>query len=301
VLREVPVVTSFEAAWQHAPFDWIGLTMKANDTTAALMQMQQVLGFDLPDPFPPVVSFQNGIGSEASVEAAFGEGSSIAATVTTPVSLPEVGYIIEEKARGIGIATQHPRADAIAGMLEGAGFAVQREANPQALLWSKLLLNVVGNASSAILDMPPGEVYAHKELAAMEQDMLREIIAIMELADIQPVNLPGVPARRLATLARLPRWVFRPVMRAAVSRGRGEKLPSLLLALRAGKQSTEAPFLNGAVAQKADALERIVPVNHTLALTVSDIATGRAPWEVYRCNPDMLLTAVRVAKGMGSR
>jgi ketopantoate reductase len=121
----------------------------------------------------------------------------------------------------------------------------------------------------------------------------------MDLSGIEVVNLPGAPAKTLATLAkRVPLPLARPLLRSQITGGRGDKLPSLLHALRNGHRRTEAAWLNGAVTKAADDIQRLAPVNHALALIVSDIAAGNAPWEMYRRRPDMLLTSIRVTRGM---
>ena len=72
---------------------------------------------------------------------------------------------------------------------------------------------------------------------------------------------------------------------------------SLLQELRSGEGKTEAAWLNGAVVFAAHTIEYLAPINHALALSVSDIAAGRVPWEMFRHNPDMVLRAVRMVQG----
>jgi len=120
----------------------------------------------------------------------------------------------------------------------------------------------------------------------------------MELQSIQATNLPGAPAKTLVWLIRrLPPLILQPLLRAQFGSARGDKLPSLALALRSGATRTEVAWLNGAVAQAAKTLERRTPINHALALLVSDIASKRIPWEMYRNKPDVLLAAMHAAQG----
>jgi 2-dehydropantoate 2-reductase len=164
------------------------------------------------------------------------------------------------------------------------------------LKWSKLLLNQLGNTTSAILDMPPGEVFAHRDLFAVERAALIEALRVMRAQGIPVVNLPGVPARSLALLTRkLPPALLQVIRVPRVRRGRGEKMPSLHIDLARGRRRSEVVWLNGAVARAGDAVNAPAPVNHALALTLVDILAGRANWEQFRGKPEELLAVVRVA------
>jgi len=282
-----------EAFGGSTSYDWIAFTMKAYDTVDAIFDLQPLLPAGV-----PVVSFQNGIGNEDSLRSAFGAEQVAAATLTTPVSMPEPGLVVEERARGAAVATDTPAALPVLDALRDSPLEVTAIPDSAVLKWSKLLLNITGNALPAILDMLPGEVFAHPSLFRVELTCLHEALAMMRLMGIPPVNLPGAPARTFSRIVRAtPPLLLRPLLRRLVAGGRGDKAPSLLAALRRGDRRTEVAWLNGAVVQAADRLKRYAPANHALALTLSDIASGRIPWESFRHNPEMLLAAVRTATG----
>ena len=67
--------------------------------------------------------------------------------------------------------------------------------------WSKMLTNLLANASSAILDMPPAEIFADPRLFRIEILMLREALQVMHAQDISVVDLPATPVRALAFAA----------------------------------------------------------------------------------------------------
>jgi 2-dehydropantoate 2-reductase len=294
ILHTIRAVDTLDAALAGPPFDWIAFTMKAYDTVEALWALYQ----KLPQP-PPLVSFQNGIGNEETLRGVFGQDAVVAGTLTSPVSMLAPAEVVEEKRRGIAVATDVPAIGPVLEALRQTDLTVQTVAISAALKWSKLLLNMVGNAVPAILDVPPAEVFGDPRLFAIERLALNEALAMLELMNIPVVNLPGAAARTLAIGVRwLPPFALRPMLRQKVAGGRGAKLPSLLKALRDGQRRTEVAWLNGAVAQAADSMKRIVPVNHALALTVSDIAAGRVPWDAYRHNTDMLFASIRIATGL---
>jgi len=293
-IHDVVVATKPEKAFAGEGFDWIAFTMRAYDTVPAIFELQAVT----PTP-PPIVSFQNGIGSEESLRSAFSEDTVVAATLTSPVSMPEPGIVVEEKARGVAVASDSGAAIQVESAFRSTRLPVTVVPHSDVLKWSKLLLNMVGNATSAILDMPPGKVFADPRLFGVEWAALREALYVMDMYNIPVVNLPGAAARTLALAVRyVPQPVLRPLLRHQVQTGRGRKLPSLLNALRAGHRRTEVAWLNGAIVQAADRMKRLAPINHALALTVSDIAAGRADWNTFRDQPEALLTVIRTVQGL---
>lgn len=293
----IRAVTGSQAAFSDTRYDWIALTVKAYDTPAA--------AYDLLERCPesaPVAAFQNGVGSEFTLRSVLGHDRVVAATLTTPVAMPAAGVVQEEKRRGVALAADSAGAAVVEAALRETTLPVEIVATTETLKWSKLLLNMVANVVPAILDMTPQEVYSDRVLFNLEWAALREALWVMDLSDISVTNLPGAPARTLARLIKwTPRPLLQPLLRSQVVSGRGDKLPSLLLAMRQGKRETEVAWLNGAVVQEANVQRRLAPINHALALTLSDIAAGRVPWDVYRGNRDLLLTAVHAAQGMPDR
>jgi 2-dehydropantoate 2-reductase len=289
----VRAVTSAEAAFADGRgYDRIAFTVKAYDTVSAILELQAVR----PDP-PPILCLQNGVGGEASLAEAFGDERVVAGVMTTPVSLKEPGVVVEEKRRGVDIATDNPASQMIVDALRRTTLRVRTHDRAASLKWSKLLLNILANATCAILDMTPAEVYADERLFQIEAAALREALDTMEALNLPPVNLPGVPVFWLAALARLlPSVWLRSVLAPQVARGRGRKMPSFHVDLSQGKRRTEVAWLNGAVVAAAEGAGLAAPVNHALALTLDDIAAGRTPWDYYRRRPERLLAAVGVAR-----
>ena len=128
--------------------------------------------------------------------------------------------------------------------------------DPAAMRWSKLLSNLLGNATSAILDIDPGEVYRDPGLFEFELRQVREALAVMRGLGLRPVALPGADVRPLALATRLPAILVRPVMQRIVGGARGGKSPSLRLHLQDGDGPSEIDWLNGAVARAARGLGR---------------------------------------------
>lgn len=282
-----------EAFKDHPRFDIALFTMKAYDTAAAVQEWQEQDG-----PKIPIVCLQNGIGNEETIDELIGPGTAVAATMTTAVSMEQPGMVTEETQRGIALAADSPGYPTASAAFSNLSIAVRTIPSGASLKWSKLPLNLVGNATSAILDMSPAQIMRDRRLFAIEIQALRESLWIMELKGVTTTNLPGAPAATLAWLIRsLPPIILQPLLRAQFGSARGDKLPSLALALRSGARRTEVAWLNGAVAQAAKTMSHRAPINHALALLVSDIASGRIPWEMYRHKPDVLLAATHAAQG----
>ena len=155
--------------------------------------------------------------------------------------------------------------------------------------WSKLVTNLLANASAAICDIPPATVFAHDRLFQLEITALRETLSVMDGMRLPVVRLPGTPSHWLGfALRRLPAWSYRGFLARKVTRGRGGKPPSLHMDLAAQRGCSEVDFLNGAVVRHAKALGLAAPVNDGLAQLLGTIVSGETSWEAYRSNPDRL-------------
>ena len=82
---------------------------------------------------------------------------------TSSVEIAAPGRIELVKRGGIGLAAMVPEGRATTARalvaLRGAGYAAREYADYRALKWSKALLNLLGNATAAILDMTVEQVY----------------------------------------------------------------------------------------------------------------------------------------------
>lgn len=258
-------------------------------------------------PSVAVVTVQNGIGAEALVAEARPTGPLVAAALTTSVGLLPDGSVRRLTRGGIGLSAVTPSARAIARSVASAfvrgGLRARVYRDPAAMKWSKLLANLVANATAALLDLDPADVYADPRLFEVERRQLREALEVMRRLGLRPVALPGADARLLALALRLPDAVARPILRAVVAGGRGGKSPSLRLALtapasEASPRETEVNWLNGAVAAEGRRLGVPTPVNATLARLVGEAARQPRPGGGLRVAPSdraALLAAIDAA------
>ena len=166
-------------------------------------------------------------------------------------------------------------------------------ADYRALKWSKLALNIVANASCAVLDVSPEGLLRFDDVFSLEMRALRETQAVMHALGLVPVDLPHYPVRALFAAARLPIPIARLVLGRRIAGARGRKPPSLLLDLRANAGRSEVGVLNGAVAAAGRTTGTATPVNTVLARLVDEISAMPPLWSKYRERPLALLAEVR--------
>jgi 2-dehydropantoate 2-reductase len=282
------VVGSAAEAFKTGPYDAGILAVKSFDTPSVIDSLRLLAAG-----VPPVVSFQNGVENEPALAALLGAERVIPGTVTTAIGRKGPGAVVVERLRGIGISAGHPLSPALLDAAAGAGLRPRGYENPAAMKWSKLLTNLIANATSAILDMPPAQIYANPALYRIEARMLRETLHVMQAQNIPVVDLPATPVRLLAwIIARLPLGVSRALLVRSVVSGRGAKMPSFHIDLAAGRKNSEVTYLNGAVARYGKKHHTPAPVNHTLTRILTDIAAGAEAWETYAHRPEALLEKI---------
>ncbi|MEM7345948.1 MAG: 2-dehydropantoate 2-reductase, partial [Chloroflexota bacterium] len=168
----------------NEPYDFVLITVKTPATDPVIDQLKThanlfEAGY--------IVSLQNGIGSEEKIASVVGQQKTIAGTVTIPIQVPEAGKIEVSKDKGgLGVAAlvAGQPVDQLAQALNDAGLLTTVYEEYQAMKWSKLLLNLANNATSAILDLPPTQIINHIDLFNLEIEALRETVAVMRAQKI---------------------------------------------------------------------------------------------------------------------
>jgi len=290
-LRQVQAAASLAEAFTSQPEHRLAiLTVKSYDTAAALAELQEATASP-----PPLLTLQNGLGNEELLAAALGPERVIAGVITTPATVPEPGLVmVERPLKRVGLANLavEPALPAaqVAGLLGRAGFQVQVYDHWASLKWTKLVMNMLCNASCALLGWSPAQVWADPRLAGLEIAAWREALAVLRRQGSRLVNLGGYPLGTLEPLLRwLPEPLLRPILGRFVIAGRGGKMPSLYLDLAKGKGRSEVAWLNGAVVRTGEAVGLAAPVNRALNEALAAVLSGREPWTHYRDRPESLL------------
>jgi 2-dehydropantoate 2-reductase len=267
------------------------VAVKAYDTPSAIATLQRALK----DPASTtIVTPQNGVGNEELLAAAFGADAIVACALTVPVETARDGKPSASNGGGIAFAPVG-RSNANNWLLAtfgATGLPVVAAADYRSLKWSKLALNVVANATCAILNVLPERLVHMGDVFELEIRSIREVRAVMKVQGIAAIDLPRYPVRALLGIATLPAPLARAILANRIAGARGRKPPSLLLDLRAMKNQTEVEVLNGAVARAGRAAGTKTPVNAVLSRIVSDIAHMPQLWAKYRERPDALAAEV---------
>jgi 2-dehydropantoate 2-reductase len=244
-----------------------------------------------------VLTFQNGIGNEEILAEKFGKQKIIAGSLTYPVSCPEPGIIkIENPKAGLGLSPVYHGTDIdeVFRVFETSGLNVFRVSDYRSLKWSKLILNLICNATCAILDMTPKEIFKNTKLVRIEREQILETLQVMKKQRIKIVNFPGYPVRMLSLIYSIcPPFLIKILMGKKITRGRGDKKPSLLIELEKGGKQTEVGFLNGAVYHRASNLALFSCYNKVICETLEDIGNDTVARDTYRGKPEEFLKLFR--------
>lgn len=284
-IPEPKVVGDLEDALALGPFDIALSALKSYHTQDFLKSLPADRST-----LPPFLCLSNGVDNESALAAALGADKVIAGTVTSSIGRRAAGDIILERLRGVGVSAGHPFSEKLAAALDQAHLNARLYPQAADMKWSKMLTNLLANASAAVLDMTPAKIFAHPALFRLEIAQLREALKVMKAQGIGVVDLPGTPVRALAFAAQyLPLSISRPLMAKAVGGGRGGKMPSFHINLHSGSGRSEVDYLNGAVLRAGEQLGIPTPVNRLLNETLMGLTVGEIPLNTFRHQPEKLL------------
>jgi 2-dehydropantoate 2-reductase len=290
--RVVQLRTTPDAA---AEPDIVVVAVKAFDVEDAIATVPQW-------PRAAILTVQNGIGSEEVAQAARPGNQLIAGSLTASLDRLPDGRIRWRRRGGIGLAAVPARRDgatdggllaALVGVFRAGGLPARSLPDWRAMKWSKLVANLVANATSALVDEPPSVIYTDPGLYEVERSQLREAFAVLRGLGLRPVALPGASVPQLELALTLPSALGRPILARIVGGARGGKDPSLRIGMTDGDDQSEIGWLNGAVARTGTALDIPAPVNRVL---VDLVQAARSDPEVrarFRNRPDELVAEVR--------
>lgn len=285
-------VGSITEALQNKSFDLVLIAVKSYHTREVAADLKPYI-----DLLPPLLCLQNGVENEALLQKFLESHTIIPGTVTTAVEKCSLGEVMIEKKRGVGISALSPLSRRIYSAFNQANLNCRLYDHPGAMKWSKLLTNLLANASSAILDMTPEEIFSNRELFRMELEQFREARSIMKSLGVPVVNLPGVPVPLLSLVIHyLPPGLSQPILQKAIGGGRGGKMPSFHIDLHSGRGQSEVGTLNGAVARAGKESGIPTPVNAFLTATLTSLMQGKQSTDRYRDNPDLFLAELKSFK-----
>ncbi len=282
--RSFVIEPSLESALKFGPFDAAIFALKSFDTLPAMEGLKPFA-----DKLPPIVCLSNGVDNEPTIASALGADKVIYGTVTTAIGRRGPGDIVLEKLRGVGIAAGHLLSERLVAAFDRSYLKCSLFPDALSMKWSKMLTNLIANPTSAILNMTAAQVFANRELYALEIQMLRECLRVMAAMNLSVVDLPGTPVRALALATTLPLWLSKPFLSRAAGGGRGGKMPSFHIDLYSGRSQSEVEYLHGAVVREGLAHGVQTPVNKVLTETLLALTRKEIPLEEFAGQPEKLL------------
>ena len=302
VVTHPTAVTSVAQAFKDGQqYDLIILAMKAYDINSSI---DPLIAF-CPEP-RMILTTQNGIGIEKGLIKQFGAEHVIAGSFTLPIRKETTTQLVAERSDGgICLAPTQPKQDIKqwARLFKEAGLETELYKEYESMKWSKALLNIIANATSAILNRRPGLIYRSDPIFDLEIKMLKEALAVMKAAGHKVVDLPAVPATKLAfSVRRLPRALLKPGLTKLVADGRGDKMPSFHIDLTIGKGKSEVVYHNGAIAKVGKELGVPTPVNAALTDILWKLTLEKLDWREFNGKPSRLVQEVkRYEVALGSK
>ena len=261
--------------------------------------LREALAPTLRWPAVPTLTVENGVGAEEIAAEVRPEAPILSGSLTAPVQLAG-----EDECRwlgrgGLGLAAATPNAEShlsgVADAFGRAGVRTKLLADQRSMKWSKLLANLVANATGAILDMDADRIYADPRLFDVERQQMLETLDVMRGLGLRPVALPGAAVPWLALGFRVPSILGRPILALIVGGARAGKSPSLRIHVRSAPaggpaaEPTEVPWMNGAVATAGAKVGVPTPVNAKLAALVDDVAEKPERRQWFVRHPERLL------------
>ncbi len=285
VITNPRVTANLDEALGMETYDVAIFAVKAYDT-------QVVIRSFIPyrDRLPVFLCLQNGVENEAALAAILGKERVISGMVTHEIIRKRVGDINLQHRRGMGLDAAHPLSFRLTRALEDAGLNPCNYQDTVSMKWSKMVTNLVNNATSAILKMTPAEIFRDGELARLELAQVRETLNIMSSMGLKVVDLPGLQMRLLEkTIRRLPDSLSVQALSRLLGDRRGSKMPSFYLDLMSGKKVSEVEYLNGAVVRYGVRFGIPTPVNRLLTQTLTALVNGEYRSESFDHQPERLI------------
>ena len=146
--------------------------------------------------------------------------------------------------------------------------------------------DLIGNATSAILNMTPGEIYANKHLFEIERQQLQEAFRVMKAYKFTVTDLPKTPVKLFNfAMTWMPSFLAQPILERAIGSGRGTKMPSFHIDLHAGHGKSEVDYLNGAVVRFGEKAHIKTPINRILRDTLLKMTNQELPIDTFDHQP----------------
>ena len=190
------------------------------------------------------LTLQNGFGNVETLQAVLGTARVALGVTTTGARMLEPGYVQHTGEGKVSLGT-HENSAGFAELLQDAGFQVETIADPQSLLWGKLVINAAINPLTALLRVPNGELLARSSARELMQEAATEAALV---AAAKGIKLPYDDPEDAVE---------------AVAQNTASNTSSMLQDVLRGTP-TEIDAINGAIIREGEKVGLLAPVNRIL-------------------------------------
>ncbi|MFW5857435.1 MAG: 2-dehydropantoate 2-reductase [Planctomycetota bacterium] len=259
--------------------DLVLLCVKGYDTAEAATAIRDTVPAGV-----PILSLQNGVDREAEIQGLCPEHPVLAGAICQYLHFEEAGSVrMAGDLGGIALGPLRPEDEPHAvraeELLRHTGLKVHYAVDGRRVKWSKLMLNVAFNALNALTGLSSAELLARPRTGRLVVGALRECVEAMRLEGIAPLNLPGYPVARMASVIRAPAGIAQRLLAVAARRQ---------AARYRGRSRTEIDEINGVVVRVLDAHQRPAPANRRLVELVASATADEAAHRELAANPDRI-------------
>jgi 2-dehydropantoate 2-reductase len=220
--------------------------VKSWQTTRVARQLEACL-----DNSGIALTLQNGLGNVETLQAVLGQERVALGVTTTSARMLEPGYVMHTGEGKVSLGA-HPNLADFEELLQSAGFVVETIADPQSLLWGKLVINAAINPLTALLRVSNGELLERPAARALMQEAATEAALV---AAAKGIKLPYTnPVEAVE----------------AVAKNTSPNTSSMLMDVLRGTP-TEIDAISGAIIKESEKAGLPAPVNRMLWRLVSGL------------------------------
>lgn len=237
--------------------DLVILCVKAYHTEAASRQVHEA-GYR-----GPIMTLQNGVGNAETITASC-PGSAVIAGITSEGANLAAANHVRHAGKGKtvfgpvvpGMPDSGFMKDLVS-LMKKAGLDAELSADPQALVWGKVLVNAGINAITAILQVRNGQLLEIESARALMKDLVLEACEVIARKGI--VLADGDPVARVEE----------------VCRHTAANYSSMYMDVQHGRR-TEIDFINGAIVREGIALGLACPYNDAVTKMVKGLEVKKS-------------------------
>lgn len=255
VVSDINFIASDEQT--HVEFDYIWLTVKCTGLDRALIDLVPYVTSKT-----VILSCQNGLGSDAAVQAVFPDNIVRRVIMTSNVAQQSDRHL-HRGSEGDLFVEAHQCVDgrSLADSVSTNLLIAQNIDDMQAYSWAKLQLNLA-NAVNALADIPVKQMLEQRGFRKIIAQAMRELILVSRATGIALPKIAAVPMHLVPRVLDIPDWLFNVL---------GSKMMDIDPTVRtsmwwdlSNKKMTEVDFLNGAVVREGQALGIACPTNQRI-------------------------------------